>query len=119
MLKPIIIGNWKMYKNINETKDFILQVEQKMINHNIDAGIAVSFPLSETSIIREASKLIISAQNCHFENAGAFTGEFSPLLLKTMDFSCVVLGHSEGKSLFNEIDRIVNKKVLKVLENNF
>lgn len=117
MRKPIIIGNWKMYKNINETKDFILQVEQKMMNQNIDVGIAVSFPLLETSI-REASKLIISAQNCHFENDGAFTGEVSPLLLKTMNVSYVVLGHSERRILFNESNKIINKKVLKALENN-
>lgn len=118
MRRPIIIGNWKMHKNIKETQDFIHEVEKQISKiDNIDVGIAVSAPLLETAV-KTSNKLIISAQNCYSQNSGAFTGEVSPELLQSLKVTAVVLGHSERKTIFHETETMINEKVITALANN-
>ena len=117
MRKPIIAGNWKMHKTIAEALEFVNQVKDRVNNDNVEAVICAPFTLLKD--LKEATKgtnIKIGAQNMHFEEKGAFTGEISPLMLKELDMDYVVIGHSERRQYFNETDETVNKKVLKALE---
>ncbi|WP_074090182.1 triose-phosphate isomerase [Clostridioides difficile] len=117
MRKPIIAGNWKMHKTIKEALEFVNEVKDKVNSDKVEAVICAPFTLLKD--LKEATKgtnIKIGAQNMHFEEKGAFTGEVSPLMLKEIDMDYVVIGHSERRQYFNEIDETVNKKVLKALE---
>ncbi|HBG8732977.1 TPA: triose-phosphate isomerase [Clostridioides difficile] len=117
MRKPIIVGNWKMHKTIKEALEFVNEVKDKVNSDKVEAVICAPFTLLKD--LKEATKgtnIKIGAQNMHFEEKGAFTGEVSPLMLKEIDVDYVVIGHSERRQYFNETDETVNKKVLKALE---
>ncbi len=117
MRKPIIAGNWKMHKTIAEALEFANEVKDRVNNDKVEAVICAPFTLLKD--LKQATKgtnIKIGAQNMHFEEKGAFTGEISPLMLKELDMDYVVIGHSERRQYFNETDETVNKKVLKALE---
>ena len=117
MRKPIIAGNWKMLKTIAEALEFVNEVKDRVNNDKVEAVICAPFTLLKD--LKQATKgtnIKIGAQNMHFEEKGAFTGEISPLMLKELDMDYVVIGHSERRQYFNETDETVNKKVLKALE---
>lgn len=117
MRKPIIAGNWKMHKTIKEALEFVNEIKGKVDGAKAEAVICAPFTLLKD--LKEATKgtnIKIGAQNMHFEEKGAFTGEVSPLMLKEIDMDYVVIGHSERRQYFNETDETVNKKVLKALE---
>lgn len=117
MRKPIIAGNWKMHKTIAEALEFVNEVKDIVNNDKVEAVICAPFTLLKD--LKQATKgtnIKIGAQNMHFEEKGAFTGEISPLMLKELDMDYVVIGHSERRQYFNETDETVNKKVLKALE---
>lgn len=117
MRKPIIAGNWKMHKTIKEAVEFVNEVKSEIKGTDVEAVICASFTLLKD--LKEAAKetnIKIGAQNMHFEEKGAFTGEISPLMLKEIDVDYVVIGHSERRQYFNETDETVNKKVIKALE---
>lgn len=117
MRKPIIAGNWKMHKTIAEALEFVNEVKDRVNNDKVEAVICAPFTLLKD--LKQATKgtnIKIGAQNMHFEEKGAFTGEISPFMLKELDMDYVVIGHSERRQYFNETDETVNKKVLKALE---
>ena len=117
MRKPIIAGNWKMHKTIAEALEFVNDVKDRVKSNEVEAVICAPFTLLKD--LKEATKgtdIKIGAQNMHFEEKGAFTGEISPLMLKELDMDYVIIGHSERRQYFNETDETVNKKVLKALE---
>ena len=117
MRKPIIAGNWKMHNTIAEALEFVNEVKDRVNNDKVEAVICAPFTLLKD--LKQATKgtnIKIGAQNMHFEEKGAFTGEISPLMLKELDMDYVVIGHSERRQYFNETDETVNKKVLKALE---
>ena len=117
MRKPIIAGNWKMHKTIAEALEFVNEVKDRVNNDKVEAVICAPFTLLKD--LKQATKgtnIKIGAQNMHFEEKGAFTGEISPLMLKELDMDYVVIGHSERRQYFNETDETVNKKVLKAVE---
>ena len=117
MRKPIIAGNWKMHKTIAESLEFVNDIKDKLNNDKVEAVICAPFTLLKD--LKEATKgtnIKIGAQNMHFEEMGAFTGEISPLMLKELDMDYVVIGHSERRQYFNETNETVNKKVLKALD---
>ena len=117
MRKPIIAGNWKMHKTIAEALEFVNEVKDRVNNDKVEAVICAPFTLLKD--LKQATKgtnIKIGAQNMHFEEKGAFTGEISPLMLKELDMDYVVIGHSERRQYFNETDETANKKVLKALE---
>ena len=117
MRKPIIAGNWKMHKTIAEALEFVNEVKDRVNNDKVEAVICAPFTLLKD--LKQATKgtnIKIGAQNMHFEEKGAFTGEISPLMLKELDMDYVVIGHSDRRQYFNETDETVNKKVLKALE---
>ncbi len=117
MRKPIIAGNWKMHKTIKEAVEFVNEIKSEIKGTDVEAVICAPFTLLKD--LKEAAKesnIKIGAQNMHFEENGAFTGEISPLMLKEIDVDYVVIGHSERRQYFNETDETVNKKVIKALE---
>ncbi|GIM31517.1 triose-phosphate isomerase [Paraclostridium bifermentans] len=118
MRKPIIAGNWKMHKTIAEAVEFVNEIKGKVNNTDVEAVICAPFTLLKD--LKEATKgtpIKIGAQNMHYADNGAFTGEISAPMLKELDIDYVVLGHSERRQYFNETNETVNKKVLKALES--
>ncbi len=118
--RPIIVGNWKCNKTVSEAVELATAVRHVAGPlHYIDIGIAPPFtalwPVSRP--IRE-SKLMLVAQNCHYEDAGPYTGEVSAPILADIGCRYILVGHSERRTLFGETDEIVNKKVKAVIRNN-
>ncbi|MCI6272414.1 MAG: triose-phosphate isomerase [Erysipelotrichaceae bacterium] len=116
MRKPIIFGNWKMNKTRKEAEEFVVGIE-KVLNGSEKAeyGVATPFTCLEISV-NNAKNLKIAAENCHFEESGAYTGEVSVPMLKDINVSHCVIGHSERRSMFNDTDESVNKKAKKLID---
>ena len=119
MRKPIIAGNWKMYKSFEEACQFVDEVREAVPSEEkVDAVICAPAIFLPTLVdIAADSDLAIGAQNMHYEDEGAFTGEISPAQLASIDVDYVVLGHSERREMFNETDEAVNKKVRAALNH--
>lgn len=121
MRRPIIGGNWKMNKGLpfeatNMLKKLIPLV--KNIN-NVDIVIAPPYTtLIPVINLTKNTNIMIAAQNMYFEERGAFTGEISPIFLKELGCSHVILGHSERRDILKETDEIINKKLKKALNFN-
>ena len=112
MRKPIIAGNWKMFKTVSEAAAFFADVKGKAEVDGVEAVICA--PYTTLPALVEAAKgttIAIGAQNVHFEDNGAFTGEISGVMLKDLGVKYVIIGHSERRAYFAESDEIVNKKV--------
>jgi triosephosphate isomerase (TIM) len=112
MRKPIIAGNWKMNKTLSEARSFVEEVKGLVPSaETVDSVIcAPALFLDCLADEAEGTPLAIGAQNMHFEESGAFTGEISPVMLKDLDVQYVILGHSERRELFGETDELVNQK---------
>lgn len=116
MRKPIIVGNWKMNKTIAETKAFVEAVDSS-VTDTADWGIATPY-LALQAAKAGAKNLIVAAENCHFKDNGAYTGEVSVEMLKEIGIEWVILGHSERRQYFGETDETVNAKMIQVLKND-
>ncbi len=119
MRKKIIAGNWKMNNTITESIEFLNSIKDKINTTESDVVFCVP-AISITSVIEnlKGTNISVGAQNMHFEESGAFTGELSAKMLVDAGVKYVVLGHSERRQYFGETDEIVNKKTLKALEYN-
>lgn len=112
MRKPIIAGNWKMFKTRDEALGFIYAVNEQMPPiSKVDSVICAPFVVLRCLVKRQGANLKIGAQNMHFEEHGAFTGEVAPEMLTSIGVSYVIIGHSERRAMFNETDESVNKKL--------
>lgn len=111
MRKPIIVGNWKMNKTIAEAAAFFAGVEG-LIHNDADFGVGAPFIALKDSVLA-AKGLFVAAQNVHFEDSGAYTGEVSLPMLQEIGVQWVILGHSERRQYFNETDVAINKKAKK------
>ncbi len=114
MRKPIIVGNWKMNKTIAEAKEFIAAVDGN-VHDGATFGIATSF-LALNEANQMAKNLIVAAENCHFEDAGAFTGEVSVPMLEEIGVKYCIIGHSERREMFGDTDETVNKKAKRLIK---
>lgn len=119
MRKPIIAGNWKMHKTLNEAESFLEQVKSKVPANEVVESVICAPALFLPSLVEKAkgTDVKIGAQNMHFEDSGAFTGEISPVALKDIGVQYVIIGHSERREMFNETDESVNKKVLAAFKH--
>ena len=117
MRKMIIAGNWKMNKTPKEAAEFCKLMKDQVASDKVEVVFCVPF-VDLYPVLEElkGTEIGVGAENMHFENSGAFTGEVSAPMLKEMGVGYVVLGHSERRQYFGETDEMVNKKVKKALE---
>jgi len=118
MRKKIIAANWKMNKDVNETGQFISSFTSEMKGYDSPAEVVICPPftsLSEAAKLLKGSVIKVGAQNLHYEDDGAYTGEISARMLTSMGIPYVIVGHSERRQYFGETDEIVAKKVKKAL----
>lgn len=116
---PFIIGNWKMYKTIEEAKTFA--EEFKKLYNGTDVKTAVCAPYTQLAVLKECfegTDIGVGAQNVHFEAEGAYTGEISIPMLKEIGVKYCIVGHSERRTYYNETDETVNKKIIALLAND-
>lgn len=112
MRKPIIAGNWKMFKTRDEALQFVYNVNKEVPSKDlVDSVVCVQSPILRDLVKRQGDNLKIGAQNMHYLDSGAYTGEVSAPLLDNIGVSYVVLGHSERRAYYNETDDAVNKKI--------
>lgn len=118
MRRPIIAGNWKMNKTINEGIELVRALKDVAENTDVEVVVCVPFVhLGEIKKELEDSKIKLGAQNMHWEEKGAFTGEISPVMLQDIGVDYVIIGHSERRQYFNETDETVNKKMKSAISH--
>ena len=117
MRKPVIAGNWKMYKTIEETVGFIQKL-RPMADNAIHCEVVVAPPFTALRAAAEAARgsaVKVAAQNCHWDKEGAHTGDISTGMLRDAGCTHVIIGHSERRHDCGETDEQVNKKVKAAL----
>ena len=120
MRKLLIAANWKMYKTPNEATAFLTGFFP-LVKHNTAAEIVLCPAMTSLPALVDAARskpIFIGAQNMHWKNEGAFTGETSPVMLTAIGASHVLIGHSERRQYFNETDTTVNLKLKSALAHS-
>jgi len=120
MKKLVIVGNWKMNKNIDEAVAFcegFKEFSNVAKKNNVYVGVA-STPLCLSNIVKYSKDMIISAETCHYEDKGAFTGEVSAKMLSDLGVNYCIIGHSERRKYDNETSEKCNLKIKKLLSLN-
>lgn len=121
--RPIIAANWKMHHDHLVAIQVVQKLSYRLEHDDYDGcDVVVCPPFTDLRTLQtliESDKIPIGlgAQNCHWEDKGAFTGEVSPPMLKRLGLGYVIVGHSERRQLFGETDGTVNKKLAAVLEH--
>lgn len=120
MRKPIMAGNWKMHKTAREAVDFVTCLQKEL--GDWDATEAVVAPpfvaLAPVAERLRGGTIALAAQDCFWEEEGAYTGEVSTLMLRDVGCRYVIIGHSERRAYFGETDETVNKKVHALLSHD-
>ena len=118
MRKKIIAGNWKMNMLPNEAINYIDQLAPLVKDTENEVIICVPYTdLFYALLTAQETNIKIGAQNMHFEETGAYTGEVSGKMLKSIGVEYVIIGHSERRQYFNETDETVNKKIKAAFVN--
>ncbi len=118
MRKPIIGGNWKMHRGTPKEAREMLESLISLVEGINSVDIIIGAPFTVLTTVYEILKgtnIKLGAQNMHFQEKGAYTGEISPVFLKDIGVEYVILGHSERRDIFNESDAMINKKLHKAL----
>lgn len=119
MRKIVIAGNWKMNKVEAEIDQFIDEVKDVQLTDFVDAVICAPFVYLQKIVDRlKTADLKVAAQTMDFNDSGAYTGEVSPVMLKDIGVTHVIIGHSERREYYNETDETVNKKVKAAFAHN-
>ena len=118
MRRKIIAGNWKMNMLPNEAMSFINELEPYAKNAKCEIILCVPYTdLFYSLLTAQNTNIKIGAQNMHWEEAGAYTGEIAPNMLKCINVEYVIIGHSERRQYFAETDETVNKKIKSALKH--
>ncbi len=118
MRRKVIAGNWKMNMLPNETIQFIEDLAPLVKDTEHEVILCVPYTdLFYALLTAQNTNIKIGAQNMHFAESGAYTGEVSGKMLKSINVEYVIIGHSERRQYFNETDETVNKKVKAAFEN--
>jgi len=119
MRRPMIAGNWKMYNDVNEAATLVADIKRVLFDvENVDIVVIPPFvDLSDVGEMLIESNISLGAQNCFWEAEGAFTGEVSAKMLKSVGCVYVTIGHSERRKYFGETDETVNRRIKAVLGN--
>ena len=120
MRKNIIAGNWKMNKDLAEAFQLVSELKTELEGKNLNAEVIVAPPfiaLDAINSLIKGSNIKLAAQNMHPADSGAFTGELSASMLKSVGCTHVILGHSERRTIFGESDEYINEKVIKALDS--
>jgi triosephosphate isomerase len=120
MRKKYAAGNWKMNKTFDEGQillsEVVNMVKDELVNPNVTVVLGVPFPyLSSFNKLIDTPKVALAAQNCHPKESGAYTGEVSVSMLKSVGVQYVIIGHSERREYFNESDEFIAAKVDAIL----
>lgn len=118
MRKKVIAGNWKMNNDLSQSVNLISEIKNAVAGNAVNAEIIVCPPfisLETASALVKGTNIKLGAQNMYFEENGAYTGEISASMLKSVGCDYVILGHSERRAIFGETDEIINKKIKKAL----
>jgi triosephosphate isomerase len=120
MRQKIVAGNWKMHKNAEETEDLLNDLIDKLPNDKeVEIIVAPTFVnLSSAVNHLEFTNIQVAAQNMHQAESGAYTGEVSADMLKSIGVNTVILGHSERRAIFHETDAIISFKVDAALKHD-
>ena len=118
MRKKIIAGNWKMNNDLNESQNLVSGIISGLGNDD-KCEVIVCPPftsLTDVNSLIKDTQVKLGAQNMFYEDSGAYTGEISASMLKSVGCEFVILGHSERRTIFNETDEIINKKIKKAIK---
>ncbi|MEM9650434.1 MAG: triose-phosphate isomerase, partial [Bacteroidota bacterium] len=119
MRTQIVAGNWKMNKNLEETEALLLELSAKLPDTHAEVVVAPTFVnLAGAQRNLQSSRIKVAAQNMHFAENGAYTGEISADMLLNIHVDTVILGHSERRSYFGENDELLSKKVKTALDKD-
>lgn len=119
-MKKLYIGtNWKMHKSIAEGVDYCRKLNRIAEGRNEQIQLFIIPPYTHLTTMRNetGSRILLGAQNMHWEDEGPFTGEISPMMLNEIGIDIAELGHSERRQYYNENDHDLNKKVISALEH--
>ncbi len=118
MRRKVIAGNWKMNNDLQQSISLIEELKQKLGNKSFNCDVIICPPftsLSEAKKLVEGSIIKLGAQNMFYEDSGAYTGEISASMIKSVGCDYVILGHSERRTIFGEKDELINRKIRKAL----
>ncbi len=117
--RPLIAGNWKMHTTIAEARQLAGAVVAAAGDMN-DRDVMVAPPATALAAVADVvagSNVLLAAQNVHWQEQGAYTGEISPAMLKDIGAGMAIIGHSERRQIFKESDAMINQRVLGALEH--
>jgi len=117
--KKIVAGNWKMNQNLFEGKQLIQDILSCSTEPGANVQVIIAPPFTQLALaasqLKDRSGFFLAAQNCHQEKSGAYTGEIAAGMLKSLDVSYVIIGHSERRQYFNESNQLLAQKTDAVL----
>lgn len=120
MRRKVIAGNWKMNKDFHETALLINELKQRLKDFKNEVDIVICPPFTSLIVAKtliDGSSMKLGAQNMSQHDEGAYTGEISAKMLRTIGSDYVILGHSERRQYFRETDQLINAKVKQALKN--